>query len=227
MIVAPVYLRTDNMLCIPAFEQPLWILGCYLTAMTFGAFRNVYELTGDLHGMFGWKERVAIIADVYNRLPAEEKKRTVILAGWYGPAAAVDYFGGPYGNSDRDYTVGFHHQSDDVVHPNDLADSHFLHQSKSFQAAFAGEYPDRHPLKQLKAEHYRRALADQFDAIRVKADSLRFHRLGLQGVKKLVEHLQAELPVRGAHVSQSCLSYQHNDLSHASLLVGLLGPCLF
>jgi hypothetical protein len=69
----------------------------YITAMTFGVFRNVYELTGDLHGMFGWRERVAIIADVYNRLPAEEKKRTVILAGWYGPAAAVDYFGGPYG----------------------------------------------------------------------------------------------------------------------------------
>jgi len=30
VIVAPVFLRTDNMFCIPAFEQPLWILCCYL-----------------------------------------------------------------------------------------------------------------------------------------------------------------------------------------------------
>ena len=82
-------------LALPVF--PIDAAERYITAMTFGAFRNVYELTGDLHGMFGWKERVAIIAEVYHRLPAEEKKGTVILAGWYGPAAAVDYFGGPYG----------------------------------------------------------------------------------------------------------------------------------
>ena len=69
----------------------------FITAVTFGGFKNVYELTGDLHGMFGWKERVALIADVYNRMSPEERKRTVILAGWYGPAGAVDYFGAAYG----------------------------------------------------------------------------------------------------------------------------------
>ncbi len=69
----------------------------YVDAVTFGSFKNVYELTGDLHGMFGWRQRVATIAVVYSRLPADEKTRTVIWAGWYGPAAAVDYFGGAYG----------------------------------------------------------------------------------------------------------------------------------
>ena len=69
----------------------------YVTVTTFGAFKNVYELTGDLHGMFGWKERVSAIADVYHRLTPDEKRRTIILSGWYGPAGAVDYFGGAYG----------------------------------------------------------------------------------------------------------------------------------
>lgn len=69
----------------------------YVAAMTFGAFENVYELTGDLHGMFGWKERVSTIAEAYKRLSTDERSRAVIWAGWYGPAAAVDYFGGAYG----------------------------------------------------------------------------------------------------------------------------------
>ncbi len=69
----------------------------FITAITFGAFQNVYEVTGDLHGMFGWRERVRIVAEVYNRLSPDEKRRTVILAGWYGPAGAVDYFGPAYG----------------------------------------------------------------------------------------------------------------------------------
>lgn len=69
----------------------------YVTALTFGAFKNVYELTGDLRGMFGWKERVAAIAEVYDGLPEEEKSETVIFSGSYGLAGAVDYFGGEYG----------------------------------------------------------------------------------------------------------------------------------
>jgi hypothetical protein len=92
-------LSTGGLLLLP-LALPVFSIGAterYITAMTFGAFRNVYELTGDLHGMFGWRERVAIIAGVYNRLPTAEKERTVILAGWYGPAAAVDYLGGSFG----------------------------------------------------------------------------------------------------------------------------------
>ena len=79
---------------------PVFSIGAterYITAMTFGAFGNVYELTGDLHGMFGWRERVAIIAGVYGSLPPAERKHTVILTGWYGPAGAVDFYGGSYG----------------------------------------------------------------------------------------------------------------------------------
>ncbi|MCP3960949.1 MAG: glycosyltransferase family 39 protein [bacterium] len=69
----------------------------YVTTITFGAFENVYELTGDLRGMFGWPERVAAVAEVYDRLPPEERERAVILTSSYGKAGAVDYFGEAYG----------------------------------------------------------------------------------------------------------------------------------
>jgi len=69
----------------------------YVNVMTFGALGNVYELTGDLRGMFGWKERVEVVAGVYNGLSPEERERTLIFASWYGIAGAIDYFGKPYG----------------------------------------------------------------------------------------------------------------------------------
>jgi hypothetical protein len=69
----------------------------YCTAMTFGAFKNVYEITGDLHGQFGWKERTEIVAKVYNTLSPRERDSTVIFGTWYGLAGAIDYFGGEYG----------------------------------------------------------------------------------------------------------------------------------
>jgi hypothetical protein len=69
----------------------------YVRAFTFGAADKVYELTGDLHGMFGWRERVEAIAGVWNDLSQEERGRSAVFSGWYGPAAAVDYFGLAYG----------------------------------------------------------------------------------------------------------------------------------
>lgn len=65
----------------------------YLTAMTFGAFDNVYEMTGDLRGMFAWQQRAEIVADVYHGLDAGQRATTAIIASWYGTAAAVDFFG--------------------------------------------------------------------------------------------------------------------------------------
>ncbi len=69
----------------------------YITAMTFGTMGNVYELTGDLHGQFGWDTVVKNVADVYDSLPPEERERAVIYAPSYGLAGAVDYLGKQYG----------------------------------------------------------------------------------------------------------------------------------
>jgi hypothetical protein len=69
----------------------------YIHTATFGAFKNIYELTADLRGMFGWKKRLETVANVYHSLPPEEQKHTVILAAGYGNAGAVDYLGKAYG----------------------------------------------------------------------------------------------------------------------------------
>ena len=47
--------------------------------------------------MFGWPEMVATVADVYHRLPAADQPKTAILAGNYGEAGAIDFFGPRYG----------------------------------------------------------------------------------------------------------------------------------
>jgi hypothetical protein len=69
----------------------------YIHSVSFGAFKNIYELTGDLRGMFGWDKRVKTVAKVYQSLSLEEQKRTVIWAFGYGNAGAIDYFGKKYG----------------------------------------------------------------------------------------------------------------------------------
>jgi hypothetical protein len=65
----------------------------YVDTITFGVFDNIYELTGDLHGMFGWPERVEAVTEVYDSFSPEEQKRTMLFAAGYGNAGAVDYFG--------------------------------------------------------------------------------------------------------------------------------------
>jgi hypothetical protein len=46
---------------------------------------------------FGWEEMVAQVATVYNAMPADERAKTAILAGNYGSAGAIDFFGPRYG----------------------------------------------------------------------------------------------------------------------------------
>ncbi|MFH1197711.1 MAG: glycosyltransferase family 39 protein [bacterium] len=46
---------------------------------------------------FGWEEMVQKVADVYNGLPDEEKKKALIFGQNYGEAGAIDYYGKKYG----------------------------------------------------------------------------------------------------------------------------------
>jgi hypothetical protein len=46
---------------------------------------------------FGWQEMVEKVAQVYSSLPADERAKTAILAGDYGGAGAIDFFGPRYG----------------------------------------------------------------------------------------------------------------------------------
>ena len=69
----------------------------YVDVITFGAFENIYELTGDLHAMFGWREQVEAVAEAYETLTPEEREKTILLARSYGNAGAIDYFGKAHG----------------------------------------------------------------------------------------------------------------------------------
>ena len=72
----------------------------FVQTITFGAMGNVYELTGDLHGMFGWPERVEAVADVWAQIPTDERPRTVLFAAGYGIAGAIDFLGDKHGVPD-------------------------------------------------------------------------------------------------------------------------------
>jgi len=65
----------------------------YVTTATLGAFENVYELTGDLHGMFGWPERVHAVERAYRALSPNARDGVVIWAEGYGTAGAIDHLG--------------------------------------------------------------------------------------------------------------------------------------
>lgn len=47
--------------------------------------------------MFGWEEKAAAVARVFNTLTPEEKAKCAIFADNYGRCAAIDFFGAKYG----------------------------------------------------------------------------------------------------------------------------------
>lgn len=47
--------------------------------------------------MFGWQNQAAVVASVYASLTPADRERSAILAGNYGEAGAIDYFGPKYG----------------------------------------------------------------------------------------------------------------------------------
>jgi hypothetical protein len=55
------------------------------------------ELPQDYADMLGWEEQVQAVAEVYRSLTPGQQAQAVILAGNYGEAGAIDYFGPRYG----------------------------------------------------------------------------------------------------------------------------------
>jgi 4-amino-4-deoxy-L-arabinose transferase-like glycosyltransferase len=80
---------------VPA--MPIDATDRYVDVVTLGAFENIHELTGDLHAMFGWRERVEVVADVWHGLPESVKDGAVLWAAGYGNAGAIDHLGVAHG----------------------------------------------------------------------------------------------------------------------------------
>jgi hypothetical protein len=58
---------------------------------------EIGSLPQDYADMLGWEEQVATVARVYQTLPARQRERAVLVAGNYGEAGALDYYGPRYG----------------------------------------------------------------------------------------------------------------------------------
>jgi hypothetical protein len=59
--------------------------------------REVGQIPQQFADRFGWQDMVTTVAGVYSALPQEEQAKSCILAGNYGEAGAIDFFGGAYG----------------------------------------------------------------------------------------------------------------------------------
>jgi hypothetical protein len=55
------------------------------------------RLPQDYADMLGWEQQVAAVAGVYHGLSDEERREAVIVAGNYGEAGAIDFFGPRHG----------------------------------------------------------------------------------------------------------------------------------
>jgi 4-amino-4-deoxy-L-arabinose transferase-like glycosyltransferase len=73
----------------------------YREALGLGMSRTETNMSGPLPQYFGdefgWEEMVQTVASVYNAMPPEQRAKTAILAGNYGEAGAIDFFGPKYG----------------------------------------------------------------------------------------------------------------------------------
>jgi 4-amino-4-deoxy-L-arabinose transferase-like glycosyltransferase len=100
-IAAPAFIVADALLLfpmsLPVLAPPLLVR--YLAALGVTAHTDqgeTVQLPPDYADMLGWPEQVAAVATVYEKLPADERSRTVLLARNYGEAAAIDFYGPRY-----------------------------------------------------------------------------------------------------------------------------------
>ena len=57
------------------------------------AFALLRDINPELSAQVGWPQEVTLVASVYKSLPPAQRARAVLLAGNYGEAGAIDYFG--------------------------------------------------------------------------------------------------------------------------------------
>jgi len=90
---------TVGVMAIPALPPATYLRVSRLLGITAPQEERGHtaEMPQVLADRFGWENMTATIARVYHALPPEQRGRAAILAGNYGEAAAVDFFGPGYG----------------------------------------------------------------------------------------------------------------------------------
>ena len=115
----------------------------------------LWEVTSDVNGEFvemvGWQDLTAQVAAVYQSIPENERPRTVILAGNYGEAGALDMYGRAYdlprviSGSNSLWLRGYGNPEPEMVilvgFERDYADNFFLN------CEYAGKVTNRYGVK--------------------------------------------------------------------------------
>ena len=79
----------------PAMARDVHALGVKAAVRTNTG--GTLALPQDYADMLGWEEQAATVARVYHTLPAQQRELAVVVAGNYGEAGALDYYGPRYG----------------------------------------------------------------------------------------------------------------------------------
>jgi hypothetical protein len=90
-LTAPVFLPVLPVHAFIAYERAIGFRPSTGERLRLGDLPQYYA------DMFGWPEMAAAVGKAYQALPARDRARAVFFAWNYGDAAAVDFFGGPWG----------------------------------------------------------------------------------------------------------------------------------
>jgi len=82
---------------LPPERMSEYVTSIGLTAALRTNTGELERLPQDYADMLGWKAQVEAVAKVYHELPAQDREQAVIIAGNYGEAGAIDFFGPRYG----------------------------------------------------------------------------------------------------------------------------------
>jgi hypothetical protein len=78
---------------LPPLEMATYARALGVTAAVRTNTGEMGALPQDFADMLGWKEQAEAVARVYRTLPASQRERVVLVAGNYGEAGALDFYG--------------------------------------------------------------------------------------------------------------------------------------
>lgn len=78
---------------LPPLEMASYARALGVTAAVRTNTGEVGALPQDYADMLGWREQAEAVAQVYRDLPPEQRERAVLVAGNYGEAGALDFYG--------------------------------------------------------------------------------------------------------------------------------------
>lgn len=92
LVILPLGLPT-----LPPLEMATYARSLGVTAAVRTNTGDVGVLPQDYADMLGWREQAQAVAEVYQALPPAQRARAVLVAGNYGEAGALDFYGSRLG----------------------------------------------------------------------------------------------------------------------------------